>query len=99
MKVGGHDMEGRTISSKIVIARTEEFTDPTHLVPLDAPIVLCIPFVLCVKVMGKNLFVSYLQMLLSIAKHSFSVATILWFTVDIPGFFSCDYCYQVIQYT
>ena len=76
MKVGGHDMEGKTIS-KIVIARTEKFTDPTHLVLPDAPIVLCIPFVLYVEVMGKNLFVSYLQMLLSIAKHSFSVAIIL----------------------
>ena len=40
MKVGGHDMEGRTIA-KIVIAKTEKFTDPT---PPDAPIVLCEQF-------------------------------------------------------
>lgn len=43
MKVGGHDMEGRTIA-KIVIAKTEKFTDPTHIVPPDAPIVLCEQF-------------------------------------------------------
>ena len=43
MKVGGHDMEGRTIT-RIVIARTEKFIDPTHIVPPDVPIMLCEQF-------------------------------------------------------
>ena len=40
VKIGGHDMEGSTITN-IVIAKTEKFTDPTHIVPADAPIILC----------------------------------------------------------
>ena len=41
-KVGGHDMEDRTIMN-IVIAKTEKFIDPTQ-VPPDAPITLCEQF-------------------------------------------------------
>ena len=36
-------MEERTMT-KIVISRTEKFTDPTHVVPPDAPIILCEQF-------------------------------------------------------
>ena len=43
VKIGGHDMEGSTITN-IVIAKTEKFTDPTHIVPADAPIILCEQF-------------------------------------------------------
>ena len=43
VKVGGHGMEGSTITN-IVIARNEKFTDPTHIVPADAPVILCEQF-------------------------------------------------------
>ena len=43
VKVGGHGMEGSTITN-IVIARNEIFTDPTHIVPADAPVILCEQF-------------------------------------------------------
>ena len=43
VKIGGHDMEGSTITN-IVIAKTETFTDPTHIVPAYAPIILCEQF-------------------------------------------------------
>ena len=36
-------MERSTIT-RIVIARTEKFTDPTHIVPADAPMILCEQF-------------------------------------------------------
>lgn len=42
-RVGGMDMEGRTLT-KIAISRTEKFTDPVHVVPPDAPIILCEQF-------------------------------------------------------
>ena len=32
VKIDGHDMEGSTITN-IVIAKTEKFTDPAHIVP------------------------------------------------------------------
>ena len=38
-KVGGTDVEERTLAS-IVISRSEKFIDATHIVPPDAPIVL-----------------------------------------------------------
>ena len=42
-KVGGIGMEERTMT-KTVISRTERFVDPTHVVPPDAPIILCEQF-------------------------------------------------------
>ena len=42
-KVGGIGMEERTMT-KIVISKTEKFVDPTHIVPPDAPIILCEQF-------------------------------------------------------
>ena len=42
-KVGGIDMEDRTMT-KIAISRTEKFVDPTHVVPPEAPIILCEQF-------------------------------------------------------
>ena len=42
-QVGGIGMEER-IMTKIIISKTEKFTDPTHIVPRDAPIILCEQF-------------------------------------------------------